>query len=109
MPRMEAKSSGGETGFDFARMLTVFLMLSVKVSDLWTDFSDWSHAMTIQQNQAQAAETAAASDPGACQTAKLEDQPTDQSRFNQSEIDLLQALRARRATLDQREKELNDR
>lgn len=90
-------------------LLAVFSMLSVKVSDLWTDFSDLSHAMSIQQNQAQAAETAAAASPADCQTAKLEDQPKDQSRFNQSEIDLLQALRSRRALLDQREKELNDR
>ncbi len=90
-------------------LLAVFSMLSVKVSDLWTDFSDLSHAMSIQQNQAQAAETAAAASPADCQTAKLEDQPKDQSRFNQSEIDLLQALRSRRALLDQREKELNVR
>jgi flagellar motility protein MotE (MotC chaperone) len=90
-------------------LLAVFSMLSLKVSALWTDFSDLSAAMSLEQNKAQAGEAGAPANPAACQTAKLEDQPADQSRFSQSEIDLLQALRSRRALLDQREKELNDR
>jgi flagellar motility protein MotE (MotC chaperone) len=115
-------------------LLAVFLMLTVKVSDVWHGFSALQNIqVTTAQAQAQgtspqAATTAAgqpAKDAGAkdagpgakpgepqvataapLPTAKL---PLDPTRFTQSDIDLLQALRERSVKLDDRERDIDQR
>jgi flagellar motility protein MotE (MotC chaperone) len=86
-------------------LIAVFSMLTVKVSDLYTDFADLAQSMRIEQNEAHAADAV----PGAVQTATTAELPRDPSRFSQSEIDLLQALATRRDALDKREQALDQR
>ncbi len=86
-------------------LMAVFSMLTIKVSDLYTDFADLAQSMRIEQNEAHAADAV----PGATQTATTAELPKDPSRFSQSEIDLLQALSTRRDALDKREQALDQR
>jgi flagellar motility protein MotE (MotC chaperone) len=115
-------------------LVAVAVMLTVKVGDVWHGFAALTQniQVTTAQAQAQAPQTAAgapaqpAADtasktepgpgakPGEAQvastaplpTAKL---PSDPTRFTQSDIDLLQALRERSLKLDERERDLDQR
>jgi len=110
-------------------LAAVIVMLFVKVGDVWHGFAALTESIqvTTAQAQAQAPATAAAdataakpeaagpgAKPGEAQvastaplpTAKL---PSDPTRFTQSDIDLLQALRERSLKLDERERELDQR
>lgn len=110
-------------------LLAAFVMLSVKVGTVWNGVSAWSDmSVSAVHAEAQTAiRTAAAATnadappkpPGAtadgkptapAASASAETQPArDPTRFSQSEIDLLQALSARRDALDKRERELGAR
>jgi flagellar motility protein MotE (MotC chaperone) len=117
-------------------LLAVFLMLTVKVGDVWNGFASLTENLQLTTTQAlaqgQPAKPDAKSDakPGAKTGAKTEpgpgakpgepqlastapapvaELPRDPTRFNQSEIDLLQALGARRDALAQRERALDQR
>jgi len=110
-------------------LAAVIVMLFVKVGDVWHGFAALTESIqvTTAQAQAQAPATAGAdataakpeaagpgAKPGEAQvastaplpTAKL---PSDPTRFTQSDIDLLQALRERSLKLDERERELDQR
>ena len=110
-------------------LAAVIVMLFVKVGDVWHGFAALTESIqvTTAQAQAQAPATAVAdataakpeaagpgAKPGEAQvastaplpTAKL---PSDPTRFTQSDIDLLQALRERSLKLDERERELDQR
>ncbi len=112
-------------------LAAVFLMFSIKVSDVWQGLSEFGSAMAISSAVAspelpaatpaanpagQPAATASAASPvataaaqGSVQVASLGSASRDPSRFSQSEIDLLQALAGRRDALDTREKQLDER
>ena len=112
-------------------LAAVIVMLFVKVGDVWHGFAALTESIQVTtaqaQAQAQAPATAVAdataakpeaagpgAKPGEAQvastaplpTAKL---PSDPTRFTQSDIDLLQALRERSLKLDERERELDQR
>ena len=110
-------------------LAAVIVMLFVKVGDVWHGFAALTESIqvTTAQAQAQAPATAAAdataakpeaagpgAKPGEAQvastaplpTAKL---PSDPTRFTQSDIDLLQALRERSVKLDERERDIDQR
>lgn len=90
-------------------LLAVFFMFSAKVGTVWQSLS---HPGIVVANQAQA-QSATPGSPLAIADAKstppAAELPRDPTRFSQSEIDLLQALAARRDLLDKREKELDQR
>lgn len=103
-------------------LLASCLMLTVKVGDVWDGFSDLSHSFRVSPNQAQAQapiQPATGGKPG----GKPGEAPADvgdlardtgmagrdPTRFSQSEIDLLQALAARRDVLEKRERSLDQR
>jgi flagellar motility protein MotE (MotC chaperone) len=101
-------------------LLAVFLMLTVKVGDVWTGFAALTQTVQLTTSQALAqgqpgkAEPVPGAKPGEPQVASTApapaaELPRDPTRFNQSEIDLLQALGARRDSLDQRERSLDQR
>ncbi len=103
-------------------LLAVFLMLTIKVGDVWNGFASLTQNIQLTTAQAQAqgaAKTdAKAEGPGAkpgepqvASTAPVPaaELPRDPTRFNQSEIDLLQALGQRREALDTRERTLDQR
>jgi|SRR5579871_3808284 len=120
-------------------LLAVLLMLTVKVTDVWNGFASLAVQVTTAQAQAQGQPTPAKADqkagapqaagqkaeagqasgadakkPGEAQVATAAPLPTaelprDPTRFNQSEIDLLQALGQRRDALDLRERSLDQR
>jgi flagellar motility protein MotE (MotC chaperone) len=115
-------------------LLAVFLMLTVKVGDVWHGFASLTQNIQVTTAQAQAQATQGAGLPGSpaqlaanpgvepgpgakpgepqvattapLPTAKL---PLDPTRFTQSDIDLLQALRDRSVKLDDREREIDQR
>jgi flagellar motility protein MotE (MotC chaperone) len=113
-------------------LAAVIVMLFVKVGDVWHGFAALTESIQVTTAQAQAQAPAAAdaaatkpdaaaagaggpgAKPGEAQlastaplpTAKL---PSDPTRFTQSDIDLLQALRERSLKLDERERELDQR
>ncbi|MBI3517517.1 MAG: hypothetical protein HY060_26085 [Proteobacteria bacterium] len=108
-------------------LLAVFLMLTFKVNDVWSGFATLSNniQLTTAQAQAQAqapkdakadakAEPGPGAKPGEPQVASTApapaaELPRDPTRFNQSEIDLLQALGTRREALEVRERALDQR
>jgi flagellar motility protein MotE (MotC chaperone) len=113
-------------------LLAVFLMLTVKVSDVWNGFASLNPnniQLTTAQAQAQNQPAAKADAKGDAKDAKAEgpgakpgepqvasttalptaELPRDPTRFNQSEIDLLQALGQRREALETRERALDQR
>ncbi len=104
-------------------LLAVFLMLTFKVNDVWTGFASLTNniQLTTAQAQAQAqvpkdakAEPGPGAKPGEPQVASTApapaaELPRDPTRFNQSEIDLLQALGTRREALEGRERALDQR
>lgn len=95
-------------------LVAMFVMLSFKVGDVWNDISHIGETVGVlpRNAKAQAAQTAGkpaepqASAQIATATSEL---PRDPTRFSQSEIDLLQALAARRDILERREKEISQR
>lgn len=120
----------------FFRLLPVLiavaaLMLSVRVIDIKNGFVDLSSVRVASELQAQQAETPAAAAPAANtaaapatppaadskpgpapaparseQTASV---PSDTGGFSQTELDVLQKLQERRATLDSRERDIERR
>jgi flagellar motility protein MotE (MotC chaperone) len=90
-------------------LLAVFFLFSAKIGTVWQSFSQASGVVVANQAQAQ---SAAPGSPLAIADAKsppAAELPRDPTRFSQSEIDLLQALAARRDQLDRREKDLDQR
>src|SRR2546423_2635155 len=91
-------------------LLAVFFLFSAKIGTVWQNFSQASGVSVANQAQAQ---SAAHGSPLAIADAKnappAAEMPRDPTRFSQSEIDLLQALAARRDQLDRREKDLDQR
>lgn len=91
-------------------LLAVFFLFTAKIGTVWQSFSQSSGVSVANQAQAQ---SAAPGSPLAVADAKsgppAAEMPRDPTRFSQSEIDLLQALAARRDQLDKREKELDQR
>jgi flagellar motility protein MotE (MotC chaperone) len=87
-------------------LLAIFFLFSAKIGTVWHSFS----AAGVPVAQAQ---SAVPGSPLAIADAKsvppAAEMPRDPTRFSQSEIDLLQALAARRDQLDRREKDLDQR
>lgn len=118
-------------------LAAVFGLLTVKVGDVWHGFAALTQNIQVTTAQAQAqGPTPAAGAPAAGTTASAPDQmakepgpgakpgepqvasttplptaklPLDPTRFTQSDIDLLQALRERSVKLDERERDLDQR
>src|SRR5260221_4645035 len=101
-------------------LLAVFLMLTVKVSDVWNGFASLTQNIQVSSAQAQAQGLAAAQKADGAKPAEGQmvasaapmptaELPRDPTRFSQSEIDLLQALAARRDSLEGRERALDQR
>jgi flagellar motility protein MotE (MotC chaperone) len=90
-------------------LLAIFFLFSAKIGTVWQSFS--TNGVSVA-NQAQA-QSAVPGSPLALADAKAAppaaEMPRDPTRFSQSEIDLLQALAARRDQLDRREKDLDQR
>lgn len=96
-------------------LLGAFLMLTVKIGDVWEGFSDLSQSIRVLPNQAQAQAPIQGAN-GKPEDAAVADASRDggmagrdPSRFSQSEIDLLQALAGRRDQLEKRERTLDQR
>ena len=91
-------------------LLAIFFLFSAKIGTVWQAFSQSSGVSVANQAQAQSATPGS---PLALADAKsappAAEMPRDPTRFSQSEIDLLQALAARRDQLDKREKDLDQR
>jgi flagellar motility protein MotE (MotC chaperone) len=98
-------------------LLAAFLMLTVKLGDVWEGFSDISSTIKVTSNSAQAETPVLLAEAGkkGDVTANLADATRDQmvnrdpTRFSQSEIDLLQKLADRRDQLEKRERSLEQR
>jgi flagellar motility protein MotE (MotC chaperone) len=103
-------------------LLAVFLMLTVKVGDVWNGFASLSRNIQVTAATAQAQapslpagqKDAPGAKPGEPQVATtapapMAELPRDPTRFSQSEIDLLQALSQRRDKLEERERTLDQR
>jgi len=99
-------------------LVAMFVMLSFKVGDVWNDISHIGETVGVLPRNAKAQSvppagkpTAAPGEPqaGAQIAAATSELPRDPTRFSQSEIDLLQALAARRDILERREKEIAQR
>ena len=113
-------------------LIAVAVTLFFKVGDVWQGFASLTQNIQVTTAQAQAqspapgAATPAAADaaakaepgpgakPGEAQVASTAPLPTaklpnDPTRFTQSDIDLLQALRERSLKLDERERDMDQR
>jgi flagellar motility protein MotE (MotC chaperone) len=110
-------------------LFAVIVTLGFKIGDLWHGFAALGDSIQVSTAQAQAQAPApgqAATDaakpgepgpgtkPGEAQVASTAPLPTaklpaDPTRFTQSDIDLLQALRERSMKLDDRERDLDQR
>lgn len=100
-------------------LVAMFVMLSFKVGDVWNDISQIGETVGVLPRNAKAqsaqgngkpvpAPLADVQNGGQIATATSE-LPRDPTRFSQSEIDLLQALAARRDILERREREIAQR
>jgi flagellar motility protein MotE (MotC chaperone) len=87
-------------------LLAACLMLTVRVGDVWDGMTAFMQSVRVAQNEALAQANSTMSPGAQVATADL---PRDPTRFSQSEIDLLQALSARRDALDKREREIAQR
>jgi len=108
-------------------MLAAFLLLTIKVGDVWNGFATLSKTIQVSPATAQAqgqaniaagqqaaqkdAQGAKPGEPQVATTAAapVAELPRDPTRFSQSEIDLLQALSQRRDKLEERERLLDQR
>ena len=107
-------------------LLAVFLMLTVKIGEVWNGFASLSQTIQVSPATAQAqgqaniaagqrdAKEGPGAKPGEPQVATsaappVAELPRDPTRFSQSEIDLLQALSQRRDKLEERERTLDQR
>jgi flagellar motility protein MotE (MotC chaperone) len=90
-------------------LLAIFFLFSAKIGTVWQSVSQASGVAVANQAQAQSATPGSPLTIADAKAPPAAEMPRDPTRFSQSEIDLLQALAARRDQLDRREKDLDQR